>query len=190
MYKAIIFDFFDVIHSDPYYRWLKKHGLERSGEFEESSQMLDRGQINDMEFYQRLGDLSGHSSESVKAVFDDTQLIDQDIVTLLKELRDQYKLGLLSNASGQYLRPILKEHGLIDLFDEVVVSAEVGIIKPDPAIFKHILDKLDVQASEAIFTDDNPHNVAAAESVGIHSIVFTSEKALRQELAAAGVKVS
>ncbi len=189
MYKAIIFDFFDVIHSDPYHRWLKKHGFERSDKFEEASRMLDSGQMSDGEFYQRLGDLGGQSAESVKRVFDD-KVIDKDMVELITQLSGHYKVGLLSNASGSYLRPILEEHGLIDLFDAIAISAELGLMKPDPRVFQHILEQMEIKPDETIFTDDNANNVAAAESVGIRSIVFTSEKALRQELAAAGVKVS
>jgi putative hydrolase of the HAD superfamily len=190
MYKAIIFDFFDVIHSDPFQRWLKKHDYERSGEFAKSAQQVDFGRISYDEHYQRLSELSGQSAQSIKEVFDDTQLIDQDMVELIRSLHGQYKIGLLSNAGGQYLRPILEEHGLMELFDEIAISAEIGVVKPDPAIFKHALKQLGVKAEEAIFTDDNPGNVAAAEAVGIRSIVFTSEKALRRELAAAGIKVS
>lgn len=190
MYKAIIFDFFDVIHSDPFLRWLKKYGYERRGEFEESSRMLDVGNISDREFYERLGELSGQKPENVKKVFDDTGRIDKDLVKLIERLRGHYKLGLLSNATGKYLRPILESHGLTSLFDEIAISAEVGSIKPHPEIFDHILEKLDVKADEAIFIDDNPDNVAAASSMGIGGIVYTDEDALRKELATAGIKVS
>lgn len=183
MYKAIIFDFFDVIHSDPFQRWLKKHDYERSGEFAKSAQQVDFGRISYAEHYERLSELSGQSAQSIKEVFDDTQLIDRDMVELITSLRGRYKIGLLSNAGGQYLRPILKEHGLTDLFDEIAISGEVGIIKPDPAIFKHTLKQMGIESAEAVFIDDNPSNTAAAETVGIRSIVFTGEKALRQEFA-------
>lgn len=189
MYKAIIFDFFDVIHSDPFHRWLKKHDYDRKGEFHESSQMLDRGDISDQEFYRRLAELSGHSPESVQAVFDQTDLVDKDLVKLIESLHGRYKLGLLSNSSGSYLRPILDKYGLIGLFDEIGISAEVGLIKPDPEIFEHMLGRLNVVANETIFIDDNPHNVAAAEALGIHGIIYKTEQALRKDLAAAGVKV-
>jgi HAD superfamily hydrolase (TIGR01509 family) len=182
MYKAIIFDFFDVIHSDPFQRWLKKHGYEREGEFAKSARQVDFGRISYDEHYRRLSELSGQSAQSIKEIFDDTRLIDQDMVELITSLQGRYKIGLLSNAGGQYLRPILEEHRLIELFDEIAISAEVGIIKPDPAIFRHILDRLGVGASETVFIDDNPGNTAGAEAAGIRSIVFTGEKALRQEL--------
>jgi HAD superfamily hydrolase (TIGR01509 family) len=76
------------------------------------------------------------------------------------------------------------------LFDEIAISAEVGLIKPEPAVFKHILKQLGVQAGEAIFIDDSPTNVQAAEALGIRSFVFAGTEALRKELAAAGIKVS
>src|SRR6185312_80284 len=186
MYRAIVFDFFDVIHADPFHRWLGKNGYERR-EFEESSRRLDGGLISDDEFYKELGRLSGRSTASVKAVFSQTDQIDKQLVKLIGMLRGRYKIGLLSNSSGSYLRPILEEHGLNGLFDVTAISAEVGFIKPQPEIFQHILKEMGVEARETIFIDDNPRNVEAAAAVGIKSIVYTGEPALRIELARLGI---
>ena len=189
MYRAIIFDFFDVIHSDPFKRWLKKYGYKQKGEFEESSRLVDIGHISEQEFYRQLSDLSGQTVESIEAVFGDKQLIDQEMVDLIEVLGRHYKIGLLSNSSGEYLRPILQSYDIARFFDEIVVSAEIGMIKPRPEIFEHILEKMNLKAGEAIFIDDNPHNVAAAASLGIYSIVFTGEKALGSELAKLGIRI-
>jgi putative hydrolase of the HAD superfamily len=182
MYKAVIFDFFDVLHGDPFKRWLKANNLERSGEFERSSQLVDLGHITEDEFHERLSRLSGTSLAGVKEIFDDRSVIDRDMLRLVKRLRRQYKTGLLSNASGEYLRPLLAHHELVELFDEIVVSSEVGFIKPGPEIFRHILRKLDVKPQEAVFVDDNPYNVEAAAALGLRGVVFTHHDALLEEL--------
>jgi putative hydrolase of the HAD superfamily len=116
--------------------------------------------------------------------------IDQGVAGLIKALRGHYKTGLLSNSNAGYAQTILDEYGVRDLFDEVTVSGEVGAMKPDPAIFHHALQQLGVAAGEAVFIDDSPANVQAAEALGIRSFVFTGTEALRRELAAAGIKVS
>jgi epoxide hydrolase-like predicted phosphatase len=182
MYKAVIFDFFDVIHGDPFKRWLKTNGLERSGDFEASSQLVDLGHISEDEFHERLSRLSGTSLAGVKEIFDDRSVIDKDMVRLVKELRGHYKIGLLSNASSEYLRALLAHHELAELFDEIAVSSEVGFIKPGPEIFQHILQKLAVKPEETLFIDDNPHNAEAAAALGFGAITFTDYRSLRKEL--------
>jgi putative hydrolase of the HAD superfamily len=59
--------------------------------------------------------------------------------------------------------------------------------KPDPAIYRHTLDKLGVAAHEAIFIDDIPANIAAARALGIDGIVFTAVEQLRRDLKARGL---
>lgn len=182
MYKAIVFDFFDVIHRDPFQHWLKQAGLPRAGAIHESSQRLDRGQISDEEHFEELSRLSGHKVESIREFFDDTTLINNEMVELIKELKRSYKIGLISNTSTDYIRRIFDQHGLAQLFDVTVISADLGIIKPEPEIFTHTLTKLNVPAEDAIFIDDNPTNVAAATDLGITGLVFTDDRTLRDDL--------
>ena len=143
MYKAIIFDFFGVIQADPYQRWLSKHGLKREGPFAKVSNAVDKSLITQQEFYNTLSGLSGDSIQNIKDAFNENKLIDEELVKLVNHLRTDYKIGLLSNSSGGYLRPILNEHGIADLFNEVIISSEAGIIKPDPRIFELALEKLE-----------------------------------------------
>jgi epoxide hydrolase-like predicted phosphatase len=183
MYRLIIFDLFDVIHSDPFKRWLKKGGYKR-GEtrFKETSRLVDVGDISEQDFYKQLSSLSGQSLQSVQAVFNDMQLIDKDMVTLIDALHASYKTGLLSNASSEYARAIVAAHNLSYLFDEIVISAEVRHVKPSREIFDVMLDKMQLKPKDAIFIDDNKQNIKAAASLGIHSILFTDRGSLEKEL--------
>lgn len=187
MIRASIFDFFDVIHDDPFHKWLRLYGLQREGTFHEISKLVDRGDIDEMEFYRQLARASGQTVDQVHAVFSDTNFIDWDLVTIIQKLKTNYALGLLSNASGEYLRPILEDHNLAHLFDAIVISGEVQMIKPSHAVFKLILGMLDTQPSETIFIDDNPENIAAAEGLGIQGIVYTGAKELQAELKQQGI---
>ena len=73
------------------------------------------------------------------------------------------RTGLLSNSWGNdYPRD-----GWDDLFDVVVISGEVGMRKPEARIFEHTLDLLGLDPEECVFVDDLPHNVAAAEALGM-----------------------
>jgi epoxide hydrolase-like predicted phosphatase len=188
MYKAVIFDFFDVIHRDPFHHWLRQNGLKRDGKPQESSRQLDMGRISDDEFYRQLGELNGQSADDVRKVFDDISFIDKDMVLLIAHLTKKYKTALLSNSSIDYLSRIIARHELESLFDAMTISAEVGIIKPDPRIFEHVLDKLGVRAEEAVFIDDNPRNAEAASRLGIKGIVYGGDiEELKKNLARAGI---
>jgi epoxide hydrolase-like predicted phosphatase len=189
VYRLVIFDFFDVIHSDPFKRWLRKYGYERGPGFQEASDLLDLGHISDREFYEKLSQISGQSAQSVEEVFNDTNLIDKSMVGLIKTLHADYKTGLLSNSSSEYLRPILENYDLTRLFDEIVVSAEVGLIKPSTEIFDFILERMDVKPRDSIFIDDDERNIKVAASMGIRPILFTGEADLRKEFAKLGVSL-
>ena len=99
--------------------------------------------------------------------------IDKELMAFAVSLKPDYQLGLLSNAWVN-ARPLLKRHfDFIDVFDVSVFSCEVGMRKPDPAIFKMMLEKMGVEAENAVFIDDLPSNIEGAKSVGLHAIRFT-----------------
>lgn len=182
MYKAIIFDFFDVIHSDPSKAWLLKHGIKDLTGFNKVMRPLDLGKTTVDEFYQSLHELTGHTKESIRADFAETILLDDRMLPYIKALGKSYKIGLLSNAGVEEIRPLIDRHGYHEFFDHIVISAEVGLMKPDSEVFKHILEKLDCQPTEAIFIDDNPVNVEAAKKLGITGIVFRDFSSFKKEI--------
>lgn len=190
MYKAIIFDFFDVIRSDPYKAWLKKHGIERTGEYQEVSKHLDRGHIDLDTFFENLNSLSGQPKESVAKEYETTELVDERVISLIPKLRQHYRIGLLSNAPSEYLRSILKQHNLETLFDEIVISSEVKLIKPAPEVFHYILKKLDSDPEYTIFIDDSEPNVLAAREQGITAIQFKDYERLEDDLKRLEIKLS
>jgi epoxide hydrolase-like predicted phosphatase len=80
------------------------------------------------------------------------------------------RTGLLSNSWGnEYPR-----EGWDQMFDAVVISGEVGMRKPEPEIFAHVLDLLGVRAEQTVFVDDLVANVTAAEALGLVGVHHTS----------------
>lgn len=188
MIKAIIFDFFGVIQADPYERWLNKHGLKREGPYAEAADVMDMGQITKLEFLERLSSLSGQPIEQVKSDFSEGIALDGSLVEFIKELGGRYKIGLLSNSRGDYLRPILTENAIMELFNNVIISSEVGIVKPDPAIFHLAIEKLGVEPGETVFIDDKSYNTAAAEALGIKTVLYKDLASLKESLTEIGVE--
>ena len=109
-----------------------------------------------------------------KAFFDGDQ-IDQEILNLLRSLRKNHKTGLISNAWDE-LRPWILENKFEDAFDSMVISAEVGFAKPDARIYQLALDKLGVQAEEAIFVDDVEKNILGCQALGMHGVLFRTSQ--------------
>lgn len=72
-------------------------------------------------------------------------------------------------------------------FTQLTWSCELGMIKPNPAIYTYTCEKLRVAPQETLFLDDNPKNVRAAEALGIHGIHFTNAENLRRELERRGL---
>lgn len=99
------------------------------------------------------------------------------------------KLGLLSNMHPEMVAYARRQFSWINDFDFVTFSADVQLIKPDPAIYEHVLRGLGVRADEAIFLDDREINVQAARALGINAIHFQSMAQLRSDLQSAGIRI-
>ena len=109
--------------------------------------------------------------------------VDQGMIDLIQRLRSRFKVALLSNAPGNLRRWIAEEWKIPqDTFDQIIISAEEGVMKPDPEIYRRTLTQLDVAPHEAIFVDDFEENVKAAKALGIQAIHFTSPETLVAEL--------
>lgn len=129
---------------------------------------------------ERFGLEQGELAEVQSQMFEADRL-DIELISYLRRLRKRVKTALLSNA-GTRLRQTLREEGIEDAFDEVIISAEVGVMKPDPEIYRLALDRLSVEPSEAVFVDDSPANVEGANRAGLVGIQFTTSEALMQRL--------
>ena len=110
------------------------------------------------------------------------EALDNALVNYVRRLRGRFKTALLSNASDSLDGFVRHKLGLDDTFDVIIISALVGVSKPDPAIYRLVLNRLQVAPHEAVFVDDRQVNVEGAASLGIHGIHFITRKALLEEL--------
>jgi len=106
-------------------------------------------------------------------------------VEILHELHAHgTRLFALTNWSAETFRIASPRFDFLKLFEGIVVSGEEGLLKPDPGIYRLLLDRHGVSADQAVFIDDVAYNAAGATAMGIHGIVFTTPKQLRRDLAA------
>jgi 2-haloacid dehalogenase len=111
-----------------------------------------------------------------------------DSVAVLHELkRAGVPVYALTNWSSETFPAQRQRFPFLALFDGIVVSGDEGVIKPDPRIFRILLERYGIAAAEAVFIDDVAANAAAAAALGLHGIHFRSPALLRAELAALGL---
>lgn len=117
---------------------------------------------------------------AVRAEFFAGDIIDRTLVEYIRSLRGKYKTGLISNAWSD-LRDFVVREKFDDAFDKMIISAEVGAMKPDPKIFQIALDAFGVKPKEAVFVDDVEANIEGSEKVGMKGIHFKdAESTLKQ----------
>jgi putative hydrolase of the HAD superfamily len=184
--KAVFFDLGGVILRTEY-QAPRQHLAESFGmDYEEierivfgfgtntSAAQATVGQITEEEHWanvMRMLKRHPHDYERVRDEFFAGDVIDHKILDFLRSIKPKVKTGLISNAwSG--LRNYIVRKKFDDAFHRMVISAEVGVAKPNPKIFHIALEQLQVQANEAVFVDDFIENIKACEKVGMKGIHF------------------
>jgi len=105
-------------------------------------------------------------------------------VDIMSELKRRFvPLYALTNWSSETFPSQRARFPFLTWFDGIVVSGDEGMIKPDPRIFRILLERHRIAPEEAVFIDDNAKNADAASALGIHGIHFRSPEQLRGELA-------
>ena len=201
--EAIIFDFGGVMvpfnELDSFQEQEARLGL-RPGSLAEMLwrsadwRLAEVGAITDEEYWRRIGAQLGlHTPEAIRDfqqdLFRDART-DLQMANLVRRLRGRYRIGLLSNASDILPRLLRERYGLDGLFDVEVVSALVGLAKPDPAIYQLALERLGTAPEATVFVDDYEPNVAAAAELGIQGIHFVGYEALIPALQKQGVMLA
>jgi len=153
---------------------------------------VQHGRIDSDAFWADVGErlgLDAEHLEELRQAFWSGDRLDTELVDLIRHLKDQgYHTGLLSNAPlgmEEYLRDL----GIADIFDVMVVSGDEGVTKPSPSIYERTLTRLGVSPEEAVFVDDTAVNVEAARDLGLHATRFRGMAPLRIWLRDLGVPI-
>ncbi len=194
MIKALIFDFGRVISSQKPLSLFRSYendlGLapESLNKIMFGSPLWQEallGRNTATEFWYSIGPELGLKSheeiDEFRRRYHSDESINNEVLNLIQQLHNHYKLAVLSNAPPGLDR-WLADWGIIELFDVIFCSGDEGLIKPDPAVYNLTLQRLGVLPQEAVFIDDTAGHVEAAQKLGIHGIIFTNAPALKREL--------
>lgn len=141
------------------------------------------GRIDWREFCMQFRNLTGCQAEDHQIVWAWNQLltpIPDNKKRILRQLRQQYRVFLLSNTNDMHWNRVEKEflkdskHAAADYFDGVYLSYEMHLAKPSEKIFRVVLEDADLQPEETLFIDDTQENCDTARRLGIHTLLNES----------------
>jgi putative hydrolase of the HAD superfamily len=198
--EAVIFDYGEVLSGPPDPQ-AHRNLLSIAGVKEEAFEKAywahrldyDADILNGQTYWQTVARDTGvrFSAEQI------SQLLEQDAIMWMnlnpamlawipKIKQAGFRLGILSNMGDgvlDYLRP---RFPWLEQFDHLTWSCELGLVKPDPAIYLHTVKKLNVSPDRALFIDNLQKNIIGAEAIGLHSALFENPEQLQNDLAGRG----
>ena len=186
----IVWDYFGVVAQDSF--WYTAAQIAKSNLTHEHMHDLhlkaDLGQISWDEYCREVSRDIGVDFATVQERYQHHN-ISKHVVQAIVKLRQAHSNVLLSNASHDYLLPIMDRLGLTSLFDKVFVSSQIGYAKPDTRAFSYVLDAMNHMPAQALMVDDSSLNIVAAQSIGMHGIVCESTESIERLVAAAIAKM-
>ena len=198
--RAVVFDYGMVLTGDPdpevYAAMLRISGLAKD-EFEPrywaDRHAYDEGKLTGLAFWQKLMRDAGMPPDQERAEelnhWDARFWTTQNPAMLAWQLALKERgllTAILSNIGDSVWESVEREFEWIHSFDVLVWSFQLGIAKPDPAIYRHTIAELGVRPGEALFIDDKLANIEAAQALGMKAVLFSGIDRLRADLIAQG----
>lgn len=184
MIKAIIFDCFGVVITDT----LEAAYTSLGGDFKKDlpkirliQQATDKGEI--LSSHPELAKLLGVSISAFATAISSGRHVNHELLDYIQNnLRNKYKVAMLSNVARGRLPEIFGIGFLEEYFDVVVASGDIGYAKPEASAYEYVADKLDVRLDECVFTDDRVEFIVGAKEVGMKTLLFETTKLFKTEL--------
>lgn len=145
-----------------------------------------RGELDPNQFHQSLSERLAIeiSYESFLGIWTGLLSENEEIVPLVERLKDDYPLVLASNTDQIHFTFSKQKFEVLGHLEQHFLSYEIGILKPDPAFFRHVLKSLEAAPGDCVFIDDVAENVESARSLGITAVQFQGNESLQTTLTA------
>ena len=192
MINTIIFDLGNVIVNvnwSKFYDKLNYFGEKTDfleGQIEKTSfrKSFERGEITPKEFYYKVRKALNLniSFDKFKLAYNNIFSLNKEVAELIKKLKSSFRLVLLSNIDILHYQYIKKKYKILDVFDEYVLSCEVGYLKPNPLIFLHAIKKSQALPFNCLYFDDILEFVIAARLMGIRAFQYKNFEKLINDL--------
>lgn len=178
MIRGIIFDCFGVLHLDSNTAYFAQFPKLRQ-ELHDLNARADHGFLDKATYLQEAASITGKSTQEIAVGIASENTLNRPLARYIEtQLRPYYKIGLLSNIGRGWINDFFDQHQLHDLFDEVILSNEEGVTKPNPLAYEAAAERLGLPPDECIMIDDRPENCRGAEATGMKSIDFHDNEQL------------
>lgn len=187
MIRAIIFDCFGVLYIDSSRHFYEHHipNYEQLWpQLMELNKASDYGLITRDEYIDSVAELTGADRAFIVENINGIHKPNQKLLEYAEGLRSRFKLGMCSNIGPGGMDSFFSPQERQKLFDAVVLSGDVGMVKPNPAIFRLMAERLNVEPRECIMIDDIEENCSGADAAGMHAIQYVTNAQIRRDLAA------
>lgn len=148
--------------------------------------LLDRGVITEeeaVEIWKKDNPVIAAEIEEIMKDWAEILTLKKESINILEKLAEKnYNLYVLSNFHKKAYNYVSNKYNFFNLFDDQLISAKIGMIKPEPEIFELLLEKFNLKAEATLFIDDSKENIEAALEQGIRVIHFKNAEALKEEL--------
>jgi putative hydrolase of the HAD superfamily len=194
--RAVFFDFGGVIQRTEFQAPRQQLAQRFGMEYEDLDKLVFGGGPNSTAAKATVGEIdvkehwkavakklkiSDKEISTVESDFFAGDVVDRSLIQFLQSLRPRFMTGLISNAWSD-MREYLVRQKLDDVFDHLIISAEVGAAKPDARIYRFALEQAKVKANEAVFVDDVPANIEACERIGMRGVLFRDSQEFMRQL--------
>lgn len=180
--KGIVFDCFGVLYHSSIEHLLSITPEEHRVELLDASHASDLGYLTHDEYFARVAELTSKTPKEAEEIVRAQHVRNDEVFNILRKLRGRYKTAMLSNIGAHVIDQLFTQDELQELFDTVVLSSSVGMVKPYPEIFEYTVTQLGLHPSECVMIDDRSENVEGAISTDMLGIIFTSAQQLEVEL--------
>jgi len=147
--------------------------------------LIDSGKISLEQFCNSINKKykTSISEKEMKKILAQAIKPNNKMIKLAKQLKDRYKLILVSNNNIPTIKILKTKHKeMLDLFEKLYFSVELGMRKPSKELFEYILKDLDLNPKECLFVDDKEESIKSAKEAGIKSILFVNVEGFEKEL--------
>jgi putative hydrolase of the HAD superfamily len=187
MIRALIFDCFGVLIGEGFDSTYQQAGGDPSrdrGFINDTLKKANLGQIKDNQFHKAMADKLKVTMARWQQIIRDAEQVNVELLAYIGTIHAHYKTAILSNANYGVLDQKIGKECLEQLFDEVIVSADVGMIKPDIRMYQLTIDRLGVSANQCIYIDDRESFVQVADSIGMLGLVYHNTQQIKSAIAA------
>ncbi|MDB5165186.1 MAG: putative (S)-2-haloacid dehalogenase [Candidatus Saccharibacteria bacterium] len=182
MIRALIFDCFGVLYRDNIDMLYELVPFDKRQAVHDVIHACDHGFISRSEYFDAIAELSGKTSDDIRELDKQQHSRNEQLIAYAKELKKDYKIGLLSNIGDETMDQLFPVEERTQLFDAFILSSQVGIIKPAREIFELAAHELGVASEECVMIDDLAKNVEGARMAGMQALLFTNNRQFQSDL--------